>query len=117
VKYVWAIIGGLLVAAGVLVVMVQRSSFADLRVAYQPSPGQYANRRAFYFALLGVLCFYGATIGFFVLLLRMRGYASWDSTGEYERRRLCRSHPKPAMPPRAATARSCCAVPLPSFAS
>ena len=113
----WVTCTAALVILFVFLSLLQRASFADLRVAYQPSPGQYANRRAFYFALLGVLCFYGATIGFFVLLLRMRGYAAWDSTGEYERRRLCRDHPKPAMPPRAATARSCCAVPLPSFAS
>ena len=63
-----------------LLAMVQRSSFADLRVAYQPSPGQYANRRAFIFALLGVVCFYASSIGLFVLLIRLRGYASWDST-------------------------------------
>lgn len=63
-----------------LLAMLQRSSFADLRLAYQPTPGQYANRRAFVFALVGVTAFYAASIGAFLLLLRLRGYSSWDST-------------------------------------
>ena len=60
--------------------LVQRSSFADLSLAWGPVPGQYANRRAFTFALLGVISFYALATALFTCLLRLRGYANWDST-------------------------------------
>ena len=59
---------------------VQRQSFADLRLAWHPVPGQYVNRRAFVFAFLGVLAFYIAAVALFLILLRIRGYTDWDST-------------------------------------
>lgn len=68
-------------ALGITVLaMVQRGSFADLQLAYHPVPGQYANRRAFAFALLALLASYGGALGGFLGLLHLRGYTSWDST-------------------------------------
>ena len=52
--------------------MVQPSSFADLRIAYSPLPGQYANRRALVFALCGVSSFYAGALLLFLLCVLVR---------------------------------------------
>jgi len=68
------------VLTAVLLTVLQRSSFADLQLAYHPLPGQYANRRAFVFALLALLVSFFLAVSGFVILLWLRGYTSWDST-------------------------------------
>jgi len=60
--------------------LLQYGSFVDLSLVAAPVPGQFANRRAFVFALFATVAFYGAAIGLLALLLSMRGISSWDST-------------------------------------
>ena len=99
------------VAAAILlaacVSLVQRMSFADLRLAYQPLPGQYANRRALAAASLGVLAYYVAAAAVLELLFSTRGCL---------RRPPTPPAPTPFSPPRARPRRHLLAPfsPLPS---
>jgi len=62
------------------VLLVQRASFADLGLVIAPVPGQFANRRACLFGFTAVCAYFAASLCLFLLLIRRRGYATWDST-------------------------------------
>ena len=76
----WYTACGSLSLATLLLWILQRGSFIDLRLVLSPVPGQYANRRAAAFCLLAHFGFYAGTIGLLLLLLQLRGNTSWDST-------------------------------------
>ena len=63
-----------------LVLLVQRASFADLGLVLAPVPGQFANRRACLFGFTAVCAYFAASLCLFLLLIRLRGYSAWDST-------------------------------------